>query len=594
MKCQICERACNISEGKTGACGMYENREQEIVERFPDRYLVVCPISIETMPVLHYHPGGKFLQISTIGCNFDCPGCISTVIVKEMDAESKALKRLSPKDIVLEAKKNSCLGITFLMNDPIASLPTFIKIASLAKKHNLLVGCSSNCYFTEISLARLVEYLDFINIGVKGLSDHVYQNCGASSVRPVLRNIKNLYEAGVHLEISCIYQKENEDELKQLARMIAKISKDIPLQIMRFIPLERANIILEPSIKEAEKLQKELSKYLIYVYLFNSPGTDKLNTLCPECGRLIIKRDLYGPMGAKLRPSITTLLKTNTCPSCGFELDIKGTLAEKKYQEEAFKGGYPFTRALEMIEAILINIGVTDKKKVVEVWEEVLKTNKLDSLHHDIQKIAQYINTIREFGRLVSSTNQAEELALYLEDKISMIKEKIFNIGNKPRVYYAMGKARFCIKGERLENQLVEAAGGISVNKELDCDGRPGMKITVEQINKLNPEVIFISSFLSNSVEDFYDECCEIGIDVEAVRNKKIYTHLAPVWDFGSPRWIFGLMYIANVLHPELFHFDLLKEADIFYYRFYNRDFYLTELNRSFSKPSSKWQWVNN
>jgi cell division FtsZ-interacting protein ZapD len=26
-----------------------------------------------TMPILHFHPAAKFLQISTMGCNFDCP-----------------------------------------------------------------------------------------------------------------------------------------------------------------------------------------------------------------------------------------------------------------------------------------------------------------------------------------------------------------------------------------------------------------------------------------------------------------------------------------------------------------------------------------
>lgn len=68
-----------------------------IVEWFPDLYLVACPISVETMPMLHYYPGAKFLQISTTGCNFNCEGCISTVIVREMSPESYALKHLTPR-----------------------------------------------------------------------------------------------------------------------------------------------------------------------------------------------------------------------------------------------------------------------------------------------------------------------------------------------------------------------------------------------------------------------------------------------------------------------------------------------------------------
>ena len=108
MKCEICERGCIISQNGTGVCGLYENNGKEIVEKFPNKYLIACPISIETMPMLHFYPGQKFLQISTVGCNFNCPGCVSTVIVKEMDSKSKALRELTPEEVVNEAKKNNC------------------------------------------------------------------------------------------------------------------------------------------------------------------------------------------------------------------------------------------------------------------------------------------------------------------------------------------------------------------------------------------------------------------------------------------------------------------------------------------------------
>ncbi|SPF31878.1 Radical SAM superfamily protein [Candidatus Desulfosporosinus infrequens] len=594
MKCSICERGCAILAGNTGACGLYQNQGEEIVELFPNKYLTVCPISIETMPILHFYPRGKFLQVSTTGCNFNCNGCISTLIVKEMEPSSKALRELLPQQVVDEAVKNDCLGIAFLLNDPLASFPTFLKVAELAKKQGLLVGCSSNAYFTEFSLAKISGYLDFINVGVKGLSDRSYQNCGGSTVEPVLRNIKTLHEKGVHVEVSCMLKTDNMEEVVGLAEIMAQISRDIPLQLMRFIPLEGADPSLEPSIREAEDLYLKLRKSLNYIYLFNSPGTNYLNTFCPHCGEVIYKRDFYGPMGAKLTfPEIGSGQK-NICPKCGRTIDMKAAPAEIKYQEGAFEGGYPFTRALEMMEAILIAIGVADKKKVVQVWEEVLCHEGLNKLHHDIQNFESYLGTIRHFGELTKTENKAEELVAFMQEKISMVKEGLSAIKRKPRVYYVMGKPLFCLKGERLENQLVEAAGGISVNKEIECTGRPGMIISVEELNALNPEVIFISAFLSSSVEDFYEECCKAGIKVDAVKNRRIYTHLASGWDFGSPRWILGLLHIANILQPEIYHFDVIAEAKKMYEEFYELDLSLADLNRSFSKPSSNWQWKNN
>jgi pyruvate formate lyase activating enzyme len=61
MKCSYCELDCTIAEGSTGVCCCYTNTSEEIVERFPGTYLVEYPISIETMPLLHFFPQGKFL-----------------------------------------------------------------------------------------------------------------------------------------------------------------------------------------------------------------------------------------------------------------------------------------------------------------------------------------------------------------------------------------------------------------------------------------------------------------------------------------------------------------------------------------------------
>ena len=154
-----------------------------------------------------------------------------------------------------------------------------------------------------------------------------------------------------------------------------------------------------------------------------------------------------------------------------------------------------------------------------------------------------------------------------------------------------MGKALFALNGGRFENQLVELAGGVSVNKELELDGRPGETITAETLNALNPDVIFISSFLSNTVDDFYTDCLHHGIQVEAFKHARIFSHPYPNIDFGSPRWVLGLMHIANSLHPDRFHFDVAREAEHFYRSFYQCNFVPGELNLSFAKPHNKWSW---
>lgn len=592
LSCPVCENQCRIFEDSLGRCGRYENKDGVISEVYPDKYLLSCPIKIETMPMLHFHPGSRFLQVSTVGCNFDCPGCISTVIVREMNPDSRALHQLSPEQVVEKAIQNECKGITFLMNDPLAAFDTFISVASEAKSKGLMVGCSSNGYFSEQSIKDVLPVLDFINIGIKGLSESSYRSCaGFKGVAPVLRNIKMLYDAGVHVELACIHKRDNAEELLELCSIIKSISSKIPLQVMRFIPLEGAAPELEPLIRETEAFSVKMREILDYVYVFNSPGTEKLSTFCPECGELLVSRDFYGPMGARLR-SINLSQKGHAqCPECGEAAGIRGLAEMIEFKEKDFQGGYPFTRALEIVESILIAIGAKDSSEVVFVWEHLLCNNKMQDLHHAIQRVDKYCELIRAFGMLVHREKAAEELADFLEGKTNLVKQICSKQSHHPRVYYAMGKPQFCIKGQRFENHLVEICSGISVNREVEISGRPGMSIEAEVLVNLNPEIIFISSFISNSPTDFYNECVEKNIDIDAIRNKRIYTAPIPSSDFGGPKWFLGLMNIANEMYKGACHFDIWKEAEEFHNRFFSGVFNLQDVNRSFGKPDNTWKW---
>ncbi len=590
VKCHICARECGIKEGGIGLCHKYTVVDGDLREIAADKYLVVCCISIETMPMMHFYPNGKFLQITTTGCNFDCPGCVSTVLVKELSIDTTAMHYMTAEQIIEKAIEENCIGITFLMNDPIASFFTFLNVASKAKASNLMVGCSSNAYFTAKSSQQVAPYLDFINIGIKGFSDEEYRTCGAASIKPVLESIRTFVNEGVHVEISCTYKKYDEPSIEKFAAWLVESGYNIPVQIMRYIPLEGAMPQLEPTIKEAEHLCQTLKEKLNYVYLFNSPGTEYLYTYCPECGNVLIERDFYGPMGAKTRRINSS--SEGKCLECDNHIPMPGLQPREGYMEKAFEGGYPFTRALEMIQAILIASGVNRLSDVVTVWEKILSDeNGLNSLHHDLNSINRYISAIQKFSGYIGADEPAKKLTLYIQEKIDEINEKLRKATYKPRVYYAMGKPLFCLKGERFENQLVAAAGGISVNKEVQGEGRPGLTISVEELNRLNPEVIFISSFISNTIEDFYHECLIKRIKVDAVRSKRIYTHTYPNWDFGSPRWILGLMNIANILHPELFNFDMLEEANYLYSNFYHTNFDPERINLSFAKPINNWKW---
>jgi len=554
---------------------MYKCENNKIVEKLPDSFLFSFPINIETHPMLHFYPNSKFLQICSLGCNFKCKGCVSEILTRNTFHLSRLLIKMEPEQLVKKAKDEGCIGISFGINDPIVLYFSFKRLARTAKKNGLLVGFSSNLYFTEEALNELIPCIDFVNVGVKGFSDDIYREiCRVPTAQPVFRNIEILIKNKVHVEVSIPYVKGKEKEVLDVAKFISNISKDIPLQIMRFIPLGEAELGLEPSIKESEDLVNRVGQHLNFVYLFNSPGTKYLST---KTKNIEINREFYGPMGSHI---VDIKVK-------GKENSIVGNInVKQKYEEDGFFGGYRITRAIEMVLGILNILGV-DKEKTKILLYKILRVDKgfmskfHDSLDSEGSSLYDQIEIIKDLGKVSSKEFEANLLVEYLEKILNNINEKRRKIKKKIRSYFIMGHPLFAINNSRFECKLTEFAGCENINKYLEKEGKPGVNVSVNFLEDKNPDIVFISGFISQPVEDFLEFCDKNNVRINAVRQNRVYK--MPIgWDFGTVKWILGLMFIANKSYPEIYKFDLDKETRFFYKTFIRSDYREEQKNRSF------------
>lgn len=577
MKCNVCEFGCEINEYSRGRCGTYVCAGDTIVQDPDIGYMGAYPVSIESIPLLHYYPSGKFLQVFSTGCNFQCSGCVARLL-----ASGKHLSRtpLTPSQVVERALQQQCLGVVSTLNEPAANYYLFRDLAVQAKEKGLLTGCSTNCYFTGRTLNKLGQLVDFMNVGIKGHSVQSYKNCGVPSSAPVFRNISRLFDMGVHVETSVVYCRGNEEDVIKVAETVSDISPSIPVQVMRFIPFGDAPIELEPSIGEAESLCTSLRRHVDHVYLFNSPGTKLLNTYCPECGGTLTEREFHGPMGARpLKPWINY-----TC-TCGKSVPVRGTTATESFSEAGFIGGYRISRAFGMVHSVLICLGILDDFRLIETWGKISDTETLMQIHHMIQHPYTYLEFIRLIAEMADVPERGEELISYIRTRLELVQSiAAENSGHK--VYYCMGSPLFALNAGRMENSLVTFSGGVSINKHLQKEGKPGVNVSPSFINEHNPDTIFISGFLSRPLDEFYSLCRQYGIEADAVKQQRVY-EVPPSWDFGNPRWILGLMYITDRLHPGNSGIDLKMEADEFYMQFYGMPFEEATPNRSFHRPSS-------
>lgn len=191
-------------------------------------------------------------------------------------------------------------------------------------------------------------------------------------------------------------------------------------------------------------------------------------------------------------------------------------------------------------------------------------------------------------GDLLGCEDQAGRLIAYYDEKLAMLNEKLKDIPseNRPRVYLAgaHGMLSTCSRN-MYQHFIIEQAGGINVAEELEGHWN---RISAEQLVKWNPDVIVSVAYSPSATPDEIISSPQLT-SVNAVLDERVYlfpSNLEP-WDYPEPRSVLGMIWLAKLLHPDVFaDLDVLEEADAFYKEFFGRTF--TELGGKLDLPTEK------
>ncbi len=294
VKCRLCNWKCTIPEGKTGICGVRQNKNGVL---FSLSYGKPCSISIdpiEKKPLFHFLPGNKALSIGTLGCNFFCQGCQNFEISRTSYSEHK-LKFVSPEAVINHCLAGNCRVIAFTYNEPTIFFEYMLDIAKLAKKKSIKTVIVSNGYMSQDALKELCKYIDAANIDLKGFSEKFYREYCKTRLQPVLDNIIFLKDK-VWLELTNLLIPGMNDELDEIDAMCKWIKANVrnaPLHFSRFFPMYRAESKEITAINTLEKAKRIAEKYLDFVYVGNVREKNLENTVCPGCKKIVIERSGY-------------------------------------------------------------------------------------------------------------------------------------------------------------------------------------------------------------------------------------------------------------------------------------------------------------
>ena len=318
VSCGLCAHRCRIAPGDRGACGIRENREGTLYSLVYGTIIAENVDPIEKKPLFHLLPGSRSFSIATAGCNLRCTFCQNHEI-SQMPRETGRIvgRNITPAEIVEMAVRSGSRSIAYTYTEPTVYFEFAFDIAGIAREKGLKNIFVTNGYMTQGMLELAAPRLDAANVDLKAFRDDFYQKqCGAR-LQPVLGSLRKMKELGIWVEVTTLLipgLNDGEEELGELAAFLVSLGVETPWHISRFHPQYRMTqtpTTTASSIHRAAEIGK--SAGLKYVYSGNIPGDPGENTLCANCGRLLIGR--YGFSIERLD------LKGSACPDCGTRLD---------------------------------------------------------------------------------------------------------------------------------------------------------------------------------------------------------------------------------------------------------------------------------
>jgi pyruvate formate lyase activating enzyme len=315
VRCNLCNHRCKIRDGKSGICGVRENRGGKLMSLVYGKVIAEHIDPIEKKPLFHFLPGSKAFSIGTVGCNFRCKFCQNFDISqypREHGGEIIGRDR-TPAQIVASARESGCETIAYTYTEPTIFYEFALDTAVLAREAGVKNVFVSNGYMSPEAARHIAPYLDAANIDIKAFTDAFYKTMCGARLEPVLETIRLLKALGVWVETTTLIipgLNDGDEELRNIARFIKGVGAEIPWHVTQFYPtyelLDKPRTPVS-TLRRARDIGKE--EGLHYVYEGNVPGEGGENTYCHSCGALLIER-----YGLEL---IRNRLQNGTCPECG-------------------------------------------------------------------------------------------------------------------------------------------------------------------------------------------------------------------------------------------------------------------------------------
>jgi pyruvate formate lyase activating enzyme len=316
VECELCPQKCQVADMERGTCGVRENRGGTYYTLVHSLACAVHVDPIEKKPLFHVLPGEKAFSYSTAGCNVECKFCQNWEL-SQFRPEQVTAYDLPPSALVAAARRNGARLTAATYGEPVVFWEYVRDVAKAANAAGLRPTVVSNGFIQEKALREVLPLLSAIKVDLKSFRDEFYRDQIRGQLEPVLKTLEVIREVGVWLEIVVLLVPTLNDspaEIRDLSKWVnAHLGPDVPVHFTRFHPTYRLTDLPPTPVSSLERawdIGREAG--LNYVYLGNVPGHPGENTVCPDCGEILIRR-----IGFRI---LKNGIKEGACPECSAKI----------------------------------------------------------------------------------------------------------------------------------------------------------------------------------------------------------------------------------------------------------------------------------
>lgn len=193
----------------------------------------------------------------------------------------------------------------------------------------------------------------------------------------------------------------------------------------------------------------------------------------------------------------------------------------------------------------------------------------------DLETPEQYERDLMLLGELLEQPERGVELARYYATRMREVEIQVAAIppAERPDTLFLYadltgGETVFSVPPEQwIQTRMTRLAGGVPVWTDA-ISGGGWSRVTIEQIAAWNPRVITLVAYRQDAREVRSRILADpIAGNLSAVTTERFL--LFPVdfysWDQPDVRWILGLSWLAQALHPDAIETNLLREIYDFF-----------------------------